>query len=121
MRGLKLFAAGGKLLGRSFSIVEDGVQRRAMEAAGFVDIKEQNFKGPLGTWPKDPLLKEAGNCTWTALDGDVEGYVLYMATMLGWSREQTIVYAAHLRSEARNPDIHSFYHMKAVFGRKPEA
>ena len=40
----KLFAAGGKIIGRSFNIRDDDVQRKGMEAAGFVDIKEENIK-----------------------------------------------------------------------------
>lgn len=34
----KFFEEGGKTLGRSFMVVDEGVQRKAMEEAGFVDI-----------------------------------------------------------------------------------
>jgi hypothetical protein len=40
----KFFIKGGAKSGRSFTVVEDGLQRKAMEAAGFVDIEEFNFK-----------------------------------------------------------------------------
>lgn len=40
----KVFNQAGKKWGRSFLIVEDDIQRKAMEAAGFVDIKEYPFK-----------------------------------------------------------------------------
>ncbi|RFU75349.1 methyltransferase domain-containing [Trichoderma arundinaceum] len=40
----KFFINGGKKLGRTFTVVEDGTQRKSMEAAGFVDIEEFNFK-----------------------------------------------------------------------------
>lgn len=40
----KFFVEGGKKIGRSFTIVEDGVQRIAMEKAGFVNLEEKNFK-----------------------------------------------------------------------------
>lgn len=40
----QLFVDGGRALGRSFTVVEDNVQRRAMEEAGFVDIQERNIK-----------------------------------------------------------------------------
>lgn len=40
----KFFAEGGKKLGRSMTVLEDGVQRRGIEAAGFVDIHEESFK-----------------------------------------------------------------------------
>ncbi len=43
----KLFWEAGKRLGRSFRVYEDELQRKAMEAAGFVDIHVWDFKvGP---------------------------------------------------------------------------
>lgn len=40
----KIFIDGGNKAGRSFRVVQDGLQRATMEAAGFVDIQEFNFK-----------------------------------------------------------------------------
>lgn len=40
----EIFVEGGRKLGRSFSLLEDEEQRRGIEAAGFVDIEESNFK-----------------------------------------------------------------------------
>lgn len=40
----KFFVEGGKKIGRSFTIVEDGVQRSAMEKVGFVNVEERDFK-----------------------------------------------------------------------------
>ena len=77
---------------------------------------------PIGEWPKDPTLKAVGACTSTALSRDTEGYILYVATtLLGWSKEEVTVYAAHFRNELRNPNIHGFYRVKVMWGRKPEA
>ena len=39
-----IFADFGDTIGHSFSVVPDGMQRKAMEAAGFVDIEEFDFK-----------------------------------------------------------------------------
>ncbi|EFX03759.1 hypothetical protein CMQ_687 [Grosmannia clavigera kw1407] len=41
----KIYEDGGKKLGQSFTIVPDGVQKTAMEQAGFVDIEEWVFNG----------------------------------------------------------------------------
>ncbi|SPO01561.1 related to methyltransferase [Cephalotrichum gorgonifer] len=109
----------GNSIGRSFTIVADGVQRKAMEAAGFVDIQEVDYKTPVGTWPKDPELKEIGQYTQYALEADLEGYILYPATALGWSPEEVTVFAAHARREIRSPRIHAFYRQKVLYGRKP--
>lgn len=40
----KLFVAAGKKFGRSFTTVPDGIQRKAMEECGFVEIQEKNIK-----------------------------------------------------------------------------
>lgn len=40
----QFFVDGGKKVGRTFLVVDDEIQRKAMEAAGFVDIKEHNWK-----------------------------------------------------------------------------
>lgn len=88
------------------------------------------FNKPAGTnkrtgahrkWPRDPKLKELGQFAFFAIDTDVEGYVTYMADLQGWSKEEIMVYAAHLRREIRNSAIHGYYSVKAVWGRKPEA
>lgn len=40
----KVFIQGGMKLGRGFTVLEDDLQRKGMEAAGFVDIQEFQFK-----------------------------------------------------------------------------
>jgi hypothetical protein len=40
----KFFVEGGQEMGRSMTVVEDGIQRKGIEAAGFVDIQEQDYK-----------------------------------------------------------------------------
>lgn len=40
----KFFVEGGKKLGSTFLVLEEDLQRKGMEAAGFVDIKEAYFK-----------------------------------------------------------------------------
>lgn len=76
---------------------------------------------PIGKWPRDPKMKETGEFGYAAVATDVEGYVTYMASMQGWTKEEVMVYAAHLRREMRNPAIHGYYRVKVVWGKKPEA
>ncbi|RYO88793.1 hypothetical protein DL766_002976 [Monosporascus sp. MC13-8B] len=45
----RVFWEAGKKFGRSFRVLEDDVQRKAMEAAGFVDIKEYVKKASAGS------------------------------------------------------------------------
>ena len=44
-----LFVEGGKILGKTFTVVEDGTQRSGIEDAGFINIHEANYKVGLTT------------------------------------------------------------------------
>ena len=39
----KVFVEGGKKLGQTFTVVPEGLQRKSMEEAGFVDIQERDI------------------------------------------------------------------------------
>ncbi|KEZ45881.1 hypothetical protein SAPIO_CDS1250 [Scedosporium apiospermum] len=116
----KIFAEGQKKTGRPFTVVREDLQRKGMEEAGFVDIQEFEFKLPAGTWPKDPKMKELGQLTQMVMEADTEGYVLFIANTLGWSRDEIQVYLAHFRREARQGKLHPYYRQKVIWGRKPE-
>nr|RBQ97258.1 hypothetical protein FVER53263_06746 [Fusarium verticillioides] len=117
----KFFVEGGKKIGRSFTIVEDGIQRSAMEKAGFVNLEERDFKVPIGGWPKDPKMKEIGKYAQATLEQDIEGYVLFMAnTVEGWTKEEVEVYISMLRRELRQGNMHPYYWQKVVWAQKPK-
>ncbi|KAK7982129.1 hypothetical protein PG988_004367 [Apiospora saccharicola] len=40
--------------------LEPAAQRRALEAAGFVNVRDERFDMPMGPWPDDPRLKYIG-------------------------------------------------------------
>ncbi|KAL1854083.1 hypothetical protein VTK73DRAFT_8805 [Phialemonium thermophilum] len=117
----KFFVEGGKKMGRSTTVLEDGIQRKGIEEAGFVDIHEVNLKTPVGGWPKDPKQREIGKFQQLAVLNDLEGTMLYMSHIIGWSRDELTVYMAQLRRELRSKDIHGYYWQKVVWARKPES
>ncbi|KAK5651338.1 hypothetical protein OQA88_12571 [Cercophora sp. LCS_1] len=117
----KIFIEGGQKIGRSFRVVQDELQKKAMQAAGFVDIQEKNIKMPIGTWPADKDLKEMGMFAQATLESDPEGYILFMTSTLGWSREEVLAYISVLRKETRMRELHPYYRQKVVWGRKPAA
>jgi hypothetical protein len=76
---------------------------------------------PVGRWPKDKKLKEIGSYGLTALVQDFEGFVLFMANLLGWEREKLVNdYIKPLREELFSGKAHAYYNQKVVWGRKPE-
>ncbi|KAI5861441.1 S-adenosyl-L-methionine-dependent methyltransferase [Durotheca rogersii] len=117
----KIFIEGGRKLGRPFTVVEDAIQEKAMEAAGFVDIRATSLKCPIGAWPKDERLREVGKYMYLALTEDIEGSVVFMANLLGWKKEEVFVYAAHLRRELASNKFHPYYRQSILVARKPES
>ncbi|KAI1400250.1 S-adenosyl-L-methionine-dependent methyltransferase [Hypoxylon fuscum] len=117
----KVFKEAGTKSGKSFQVVEEGLQRKAMEAAGFVDIEERDMKTPFGAWPADHKNREIGQYNQLALAQDIEGFLVHMwSQVLGWAIEEIQVYAAHLRHELRSKKIHAYYPQKVLIGRKPK-
>ncbi|EFX03766.1 methyltransferase type 11 [Grosmannia clavigera kw1407] len=116
----EFFRLGAEKIGlkASFHVVRDELQRKGMEAAGFVNIHEKNIKVPGSEWPRDPKQKEIGMFAQAAVD-DIEGLVSLMATELGWTPAEITVMAAKMRRELRDPNIHPHYVSKAVWAQKP--
>ena len=54
------------------------------------------------------------------LETDTEGYILFVANTLGWTREEVQVYIAHLRREIRSNQYRPYSVQKVVWGRKPK-
>jgi hypothetical protein len=69
----KVFSEGGKKFGRTFRVIQDDVQIKGMEKAGFVDIVVKDYMCPIGDWPRDPKQKEIGMFSKLVLDTDLAG------------------------------------------------
>ncbi|KAI8316420.1 Secondary metabolism regulator LAE1 [Colletotrichum sp. SAR11_59] len=93
-----------------------------MRDAGFVNIHHKMIKAPLGTWPKDPYLRELGHMNMIqALDG-LEAYNLRLYTsILGWTKEEAEILFAHVRNEMRTNTFHAYINYHVVYGQVPEA
>ena len=84
-----------------------------LKAAGFVDIKVQDSKWPIGPWARDKQLKEAGLVNAAHWATGFEGYGMYLLTKFGdpvpWSKEEVQVYVANLRKDIMNPRYHLYH------------
>lgn len=74
---------------------------------------------PIGGWAKDPRLKELGQFAQMVLERDLEGYIVFMASTLGWAREEIMVYISMLLRDVRSRNYHAYYSQKVVWARKP--
>lgn len=58
--------------------------------------------------------------TQLTIESDAEGYILFLADVLGWTNEEVQVYIAHYRREVRSNMYCPYYKQKILWGRKPE-
>jgi hypothetical protein len=68
----------GDRFGKSFRIAEE--TEELMNKAGFVNVTYQTFKWPIGTWPKNPKLKQIGAYNRLAWEDGMEGWAMYLFT-----------------------------------------
>ncbi|KAK3399768.1 S-adenosyl-L-methionine-dependent methyltransferase [Sordaria brevicollis] len=112
---------GGKKMGRPFTVYEDDLQRKGMEAAGFVDIQYEDIQCPMGVWHPEKKAAERGLWYKLAIEADLDGYVNYILNLvMGWTPDETKVYAAHAKKEWNNPKNHGYFMLRVAWGRKPE-
>ncbi|KAM0282848.1 hypothetical protein ACHAQH_002852 [Verticillium albo-atrum] len=117
----KFFVKGGLKFGRPFTIFEDQLQRKAMEAAGFVDIEEREIINPVGNWPADPKAKEIAQFSEATFLEDPKGYIAFFAHALEWTTEEIEMYLLQFRRELKSSKHRAFYRHRVVWGRKPLA
>ncbi|KAJ5104432.1 hypothetical protein NUU61_001779 [Penicillium alfredii] len=95
----------------------------SIQKAGFVDVHTKDYKWPIGPWPRDRQLKEAGLVNFHHWMGGMEGYGLWLLTKFGdpvpWSNEEVQVYVAKVRREIANPRFHIYERAKRIWARKP--
>lgn len=87
---------------------------------GFVDVVEVPLKWPINRWPKEPKFKELGMWTQENFVSGIEAMSLALFTrMLGWSREQVMVFVTQVRKDLKDTKIHAYWPIYAVYGKKP--
>ena len=101
----------GERSGKSLNAYGD--MKGRIEAAGFVEVQEQPYKLPMGSWPKDKVLKEAGKINLKHWETGIEGWAMYLMTKFGapkpWSADEVRVYVAKIREELKNPNLHIWH------------
>lgn len=75
---------------------------------------------PLGSWPKDPKLKEIGKYQAIQEAQAIESYTPQIfSSVLGWSQEEIQVFMAKVKNEIKDPSIHLYLPVHFLWGRKP--
>lgn len=86
--------------------------RGSIEKAGFIDVHEFIYKVPMGPWPKNKVLKEAGQLNFHHWSSGLEGYAMWLLTKYGapepWTTEEVQVYLANVRAELKSISLHAY-------------
>ncbi|KAF2030400.1 S-adenosyl-L-methionine-dependent methyltransferase [Setomelanomma holmii] len=114
----KLSLQMGDKFGKTLRIVDE--QKAGVEAAGFINVVEHRWKLPIGGWPSDRRFKELGRYNQIHWDQGIEGWCLYLLTMvMEWKLEEVQVYLAKMRQALRDKSIHAYQEISLVYGQKP--
>lgn len=76
----KVSLEAGDAFGKSLRVVDESAQH--MREAGFVDVTERRFRVPIGTWAKDPHLKELGRYNRLQWSEGIEGWAMMLLTSI---------------------------------------
>jgi len=82
----------------------------AMKEAGFVDVTVHEFKLPIGLWPVEPRLREAGKFGLGSVLAGLNGISLAIFTrFLKWDVEEMEVLLERVRNEWKLRAVHSYW------------
>ncbi|KAJ3960545.1 hypothetical protein N0V92_002796 [Colletotrichum tropicale] len=94
--------------------------KRMLQDAGFVDVVEVKEIWPVSPWTKDKVLFDRGQWVREACMDGIETSCLALFTrVLGWTREEVLAFCAGVRNDVKNRNIHAYWKVYGVYGRKP--
>ena len=83
-----------------------------MTEAGFINITKHEFKFPIGPWPKDKRMRQAGAFGLVNLLEGIQGLSMKVFTgLLGWKVEDMEMLLAECREEIKKKSVHSYWPM----------
>ncbi|KAF2859032.1 S-adenosyl-L-methionine-dependent methyltransferase [Piedraia hortae CBS 480.64] len=98
------------------------VMKEQMEAAGFINVTCRFFRMPIGPWPKDKALRQAGLFNIVGFLDGVSGLSQRVFTKgLGWTVDEMELLLMQVREELKNKRIHTYFPIYVVYGQKPYA
>lgn len=83
-----------------------------VKGAGFTNITEKVFKMPIGSWPKDPKLKELGLINASQVIDGLEAFSMrLMCDVQAWSEGEVQVLLAKVRKELKGTAFHAYVNL----------
>jgi hypothetical protein len=114
-----LVAEGLGVLGVDFYMTTNLADK--MRDAGYVNVTERIFHVPIGTWPKNKVLKTVGLYWRTILMDGLQPIALGPLTRgLKWTPEEVEVWLVEVRKAYMDAWVHSHMPLHIIYGQKPE-
>ncbi|KAK0703450.1 S-adenosyl-L-methionine-dependent methyltransferase [Lasiosphaeria miniovina] len=108
-------------LGINFHAVSEGRLTSMMRTSGFVNVTERVFQIPIGTWPKDRVLKDVGQHWRSVLLDGVQAIALGPLTRgCGWTREEVELLLVQVRKAYYDNSCLMYMPLHVIYGQKPQ-
>ncbi|EQL02734.1 Methyltransferase type 12 [Ophiocordyceps sinensis CO18] len=108
-------------LGIDLDTAGGGVLSQMMRDAGFTNVTERVFHVPIGTWPKNKVLKTVGLYWRTILLDGLQAIALGPLTRgLRWNREQVELFLMEVRRAYNDNSALMYMPLHIIYAQKPE-
>lgn len=115
-----LVTEGLAALGVDLDISSGGTLSRKMQDAGFTSVTERVFHVPIGTWPKNKVLKTVGLYWRTILLDGLQAIALGPLTRgLHWNRDQVEVFLMEVRRAYYDNSALMYMPLHIIYAQKP--
>ncbi|KAK4660206.1 hypothetical protein QC762_117040 [Podospora pseudocomata] len=115
-----LINEGLERLGVDFHAVAGGKLANKMRDAGFVNVTERVLQIPIGTWPKNRILKTVGLYWRTILLDGIQAIALGPLTRgLGWSQSDVEMLLMEVRRAYKDNSCLLYMPFHIIYGQKP--
>jgi len=92
-----------------------------LKDAGYINVKQDVYKLPIGTWPKNKDDKEIGAFNLINMLDATEGYTMALYTrVLGKSVEQTQRDIVQIKKDLKKREYHMYFRFFVTYGQKPD-
>lgn len=116
----RLVTEGLAALGVDLDISSGGVLAGRMQEAGFTNVTERVFHVPIGTWPKNKVLKTVGLYWRTILLDGLQAIALGPLTRgLHWSREEVELFLMDVRRAYHDNAALMYMPLHVIYAQKP--
>ncbi len=93
-----------------------------MRECGFINVRERELHIPIGTWPKNKVLKTVGLYWRTILLDGIQAIALGPLTRgCKWNREQVELFLIQVRRAYHDNSSLMYMPLKIIYGQKPSS